>query len=323
VFLINITPRDSKAIAELLNQTPGLNARAEVTPIVSARITRINGRPIEEMKIKARPFLRTRSVSWADEPPAQTVVLEGKFWKKGDPAGQVCLSEYAARNLELKPGAELEWISGTKTLHARLVCVYRSEAVRVGSNIEFLFNPGTLDGLPALYFAAIRIPPTQVAPLQRAVFKNFPTVTVINGADVLAIVQEVVDQIALVIRFISFFAILAGAIILSSSVAGTRFRRIREVVILKTLGATRRRIAGIFSVEFLLMGACAGILGSLLATGFSFIVLNRLFEVDYKFDPIPHLIAITMTALLANVAGWLASHRILQQKPLEALRGTL
>ena len=51
--------------------------------------------------------------------------------------------------------------------------------------------------------------------------------------------QEVVDQIALVIRFISAFAILAGAIILASSIAGTRFRRVREIVIFKTLGATR------------------------------------------------------------------------------------
>jgi len=323
VFLINITPRDSAAIAAVLNQQQGLSSKAEVTPIVSARISHINGTPIEQRRVKARPFLRTRSVSWAAEPPPQTVVLEGSFWRKEAAPGQVCLGENAARNLEVKPGDKLDWVSGTRTVHSQVVCVYRSEAVRVGSNVEFLFNPGTLDGLPALYFAAIRIAPNQVAPLQRAVFRQFPTVTVINGADVLAIVQEVVDQIALVIRFISFFAILAGAIILSSSVAGTRFRRIREVVILKTLGATRGRIAGIFSVEFLLLGAFAGVLGSLLATAFSFLVLNRLFEVDYKFDPIPHLIAITMTALLANLAGWLASHRILQQKPLEALRGTL
>ena len=82
-----------------------------------------------------------------------------------------------------------------------------------------------------------------MAGLQRVLYRQFPTVTVINVADVMQIVEDVVGRIALVIRFISVFTILAGAVIVASSVAGTRFRRMREVVILKTLGATRRRIA--------------------------------------------------------------------------------
>src|SRR5206468_8605360 len=117
--------------------------------------------------------------------------------------------------------------------------------------------------------------------LQRAVYATFPTITVVNIADALEIVQQVVDQIALVIRFLSAFTILAGAIILAASVAGTRFRRIREVVILKTLGGTRRHIARIFSIEFLTLGAVAGLMGGLLASGFSRIVLTRL--LDEKF----------------------------------------
>ena len=132
--------------------------------------------------------------------------------------------------------------------------------------------------------------------------------------------QQVVDQIALVVRFISMFAILAGVVILASSVAGTRFRRIREVVILKTLGATRRRVAGIFSVEFLVLGAVAGLMGSLLATAFSSLLLKRWLDADFHIDLLPNLACIVLTALVANAAGWLASFRILGQKPLEVLR---
>ena len=98
-------------------------------------------------------------------------------------------------------------------------------------------------------------------------YQQFPTVTVVNVADVMQIVEDVVRRIATVIRFISAFTILAGAVMVASSIAGTRFRRMREVVILKTLGATRRRIAWIFSVEFLALGAVAGLMGSLLAVG--------------------------------------------------------
>ncbi len=325
VFLINITVKERDGIAALLESHPGMRNKPEVVPITAARIVKINGAPIEQRQLTGfrRRFMQTRSVSWAKSLPPQSTVLEGKFWDASAKGVEVCLNEDAAKTLQANPGDTIEWLASSKSISSTVACIYRSDSVRIGSNFDFLFNPGALDGLPTLHFAAVRMEPAQIAPLQRAVFAKFPTITVINGADVLAIIQEVVDQIALVIRFISFFAILAGAIILASSVAGTRFRRVREVVILKTLGATRRRIGGIFSVEFLILGFAAGVLGSLLATAFSLLVLKRLFQVDYSFDPIPHLIAIVMTALLANAAGWSASHRILQQKPLEALRGSL
>src|SRR5439155_2123549 len=119
------------------------------------------------------------------------------------------------------------------------------------------------------FYGGVRMKPADVGALERAAYRAFPTVTVINVAEALAIVQQVIDQIALVIRFLSGFAILAGAIILAASVAGTRFRRIREVVILKTLGATRRHVRRIFSIEFLTLGLVAGLMGSLLAAAFS------------------------------------------------------
>jgi len=129
-----------------------------------------------------------------------------------------------------------------------------------------------------------------------------------------------VDQISVVVRFISFFSILAGAVILASSVAGTRFRRIREVIILKTLGATRARIARIFSVEFLVIGTVAGLMGGILAGGFAWLVLNKLLRAEGSVDWMPMGVSIAGTALLAIGTGWAASFRTLGQKPLEILR---
>src|ERR1022692_3603159 len=190
----------------------------------------------------------------------------------------------------------------------------------MAARFEFIFSPGSLDGFPAIYYGSVRVKPRDVAAMQRAIYGKMPTITVINMADVLEIVQQVVDQIALVVRFVSAFTIVAGAIILASSVAGTRFGRVREVVILKTLGATRRRVAGIFSMEFLVLGAAAGLLGSALATGFTALVVKRLLKADFHFDPAADLFSIALTALVAVAAGWLASYRILGQKPLEVLR---
>lgn len=190
----------------------------------------------------------------------------------------------------------------------------------MSSRFEFIFSPGALEEMPAVYYGAMRVRPPDVAALQRVMYDRYPTVTVVNVADVLAVVQQVVDQVAVLYRFLSLFTVLAGAVILASSVAGTRFRRIREVAVLKALGATRRRVAEIFSIEFLLLGAVAGVMGSLLAMGFTAAVLKGLLEVPYRPDLLPAAVAVVLTALMAIVTGWLASWRILGRRPLEVLR---
>jgi len=158
-----------------------------------------------------------------------------------------------------------------------------------------------------------------VPDLQRVMFQKFPTVTVVNLADALRIVNEVVDNIARVIEFLAAFSIFSAAVLLASTVAGTRFRRIRETVVLKTLGATRARIGAMLSVEFLLLGTLGAAIGLIFAHSLSDYLLHR-FELPYHVRAAPTLLAIAVTAALAAVSGWAACFRILGQKPLAVLR---
>ena len=322
VFLIDIQPDQKDGVARIVQLQQGLESKLDVVPSVQARLTKVNGTPVENLKFEgfSRRFLRTRSVTQAASQPAGIEIAKGSWWKSGDASPLIAVTEDAARVLKVQPGSVLDFLATDQPLHARVAAVYRTEGFRMGGMSEFTFTPETLRGLPAIFFAGVRIKPENVAAVQRAVYEKYPTVTVINFADALAIVQEVVDQIALVIRFLSAFAILAGVIVLASSVAGTRFRRVRETVILKTLGGTRRKIAGIFSVEFLILGAVAGLMGGLLATGFTGLLIKKMMEGVPHYSVFPILFAVPATALIANAAGWLASFRILSQKPLEVLR---
>jgi putative ABC transport system permease protein len=324
VFLIDISPQNREAVLALLKRQQGIEGAPELIGTVAAKLVDIDGREVEKMILKGWPrrFRYPRSVTSASAISGQVEVLQGKWLVSQKPGegAQVCVSEEAAKPLKIDVGAMMRWTVGGKELTARVACVYRVDSIHLAGRVEFIFSGEALNGFPVIYYGSIRVRPPSVAALQQSLYHNFPTVTVVNMADVLQTFQNVVDQIAMVIRFISMFAILAGAIILSSSVAGTRFRRMREVVILKTLGATRWRVSKIFSVEFLVLGAVAGTMGSLLANGFANLLLKRTLDAQMSFPVLPTLFAVVLTALIANVAGWMASFRILGQKPLEILR---
>ena len=319
VFLIDIQESQKDALVALLKAQPGVQKEPEIVPAVALKLKLVNGTAVERLDLKGfdRRFLQTRTVTWYDRRPDFVEMIRGQWLSGKD---DVLLSDDAAKGLKAKPGDTLQFDAYGRAIAARVAGVYKIEQVRMGSGVEFIFNHQQLAGLPLNYFGGVRVKTSQVSKLQRASYRQFPTISVINVADVLDIIQEVVDQIAVVVRFISGFAILAGIIILASSVAGTRFRRIREVAILKTLGGTRRRIAAIFSVEFLVLGGLAGLLGALLATGFTYILMSRFFEAEVTSALAPVLVAVASTALIANIAGWLASSRILAQRPLRILR---
>jgi putative ABC transport system permease protein len=147
----------------------------------------------------------------------------------------------------------------------------------------------------------------------------YPTMTVINLADVLVRIESVVDQITFVVRFLAGFSIFAGLMILASSIASTRFRRMREAVVLKTLGATRMRIVRTFSVEFSVLGLLAGSVGVVFANVLTRVLLHKL-EVGFHIEWTATLVALVGTAVLATATGWIASYRILGLRPLEVLR---
>lgn len=324
VFFLDVTPDQKDELAAVVNRWPGTLRQAEVISTVSCRLVAVNGVPIEQMPMtgQMRRFRMARTISSEAERPAGVNVVSGAWWKSAGGEPQISIGQQAARVLKVEPGGTLTWDAFGKRITAKVAAIHRADEQRLRGMVEFYMSPGALEELPAVYYAGARVKPDQVGGLQRVLYEKFPTVTVINVADILDRVQEVVDQVALVIRFISAFAIFAGAIILASSVAGTRFRRVREMAVFKTLGATRQRIAAMFSAEFLILGTVAGLMGSLLATAFTWLVLKRFFEeAPFRVDGMAIVVSVALTAVIAALAGWLAIFRVLGQKPLEVLRG--
>jgi putative ABC transport system permease protein len=329
VFLINVSEADRQGLDRFIESDTAITVRSPLLSSATAQLVSADGRPLEEMPSteKSRRFLDSPvTLTESRDLPAAAKILNGAWWTEKEVASgepMVSVLESAAETLHLHIGSTLEWtplIQSGKPIRARVTNIRHTDGVGFGNNGQFILSPGGLDGIASVYFGSIRVKSGEIAGLQARVLKEFPTVAVVNGAEILAIIQDIVDRASLAVRFVAGFAIFGGLIVLASSVAGTRFRRMREVAILKTVGATRNRLVRIFSTEFATIGIVAGLVGSLLGSGLSVILISRLLDTPYHFTWIPALVATGITAALTVTAGWIASYGVLNQKPLEILR---
>lgn len=323
VFLLGITGRDKDPLQSFLQTQHGVADGAELIPSVPSRLERVDGKAPEEMNLDPhdRRFSQMEfMLTWTSKLPPNTKVLEGQWWPAPYSSPMISVAEGAARALRIRVGSTLEFDSSGRRVRGKVVNIREIEFGRPGSSNQFIFSPGALEGLPASYIGALRMAPSEVPGFQSALFARFPVVTSIDAGQVLARVQQLLDKITSVIRFIALFAILAGVIMLASSVVATRYQRIREAVLLKTLGATRAQIARIQAAEFLIIGLAAGLIGCLLAAAAANFLLGRLLETEFSFRWMPLLTGTLATTALAIMTGWIASRGVLNHKPLEILR---
>jgi putative ABC transport system permease protein len=320
IFLIDISSKELEGVKHLLAQQPAVTGEVETLPSVAGRIISVDGVAADGLKLKNYPkrLLQTVSLTWSQALPAGSNLAQGTWWDKDDGQSLV-ITEHIAERLHLRLGSHLVFTSNGRTIQATVVAIIRHNGQHVYARSEFILTPKALAGLPVVWYGAVHVDPRQVGAVQRALFNAYPTVTVINIADVIETIQGVVQQITIVVRFLAGFSILAGAVILASSIASTQFRRVREVVVLKTLGARRNHIAAVFSVEFIVLGLLAGFVGVIFANLLSRVLLHRL-DVAFHIEWLATVIALIGTAVLATATGWAASFRILGQKPLQILR---
>lgn len=326
-FFVDISPDEIAGVRSLVDKLPGVSGHMDTIPVVAARFSSVDGReprgrrgePGEPGPERGRTGQRTVSLSWAEQMPAGVSLVQGNWWKPGEKGIVVSVGDRAAERFGLHMGSMLTFQINGSQLDARVVAIHKFNNLRAGSRSEFLFPPAALAGYPTIWYGAVHMQPDRVPELQRVMFAAFPTVTVVNLADALRIINAVVDNIAQTIEFLAAFCIFSAIILLASSIAGTRFRRIRETVVLKTLGATRARISGMLTAEFLLLGSLGATVGLVFAHLLAWYLVHR-FGLRYPVQTWATLIAIIATALLASGAGWAACFRILGQKPLAVLR---
>jgi putative ABC transport system permease protein len=330
IFLIDIAGDEVAGVRSLLATQPTVQGTPEIAPVVGARLVSINSTPAAQLNIKHMPrrALSSLQLTWpptAESPPPGDRIVSGHWWtvqQSADAAAHplVAIERHAADRLNLHAGDHIVFSAEDQTIHATVAALYEVDSQHAFSRASFILPEPALRGLAATWYGGLHCDPGATGQLRRVLYQHYPTITVIDVAASVETVRQVLLQVSYVIQFLAAFSTFAGIVILASAIAGTRYRRIREVVVLKTLGATRPRIAAIFSIEFAVLGLIAALVGLLFANGLARILLLRVFHFDYHLQWLWNLAALLVTAALTVAAGWLASHRVLGQKPLEVLR---
>jgi putative ABC transport system permease protein len=329
LVLFDVQSDQTDGVAGLLRER-GVEP-SSVTPIVPARIAAIDGRGIETLARDSSPRAPSR---WALRHEYRNTyragsagserVTAGAWWDGPRAPGElprISMEEDVAGELGVTVGERITWNVQGVLIETRIASLRTVEWARFEPNFFVVFEPGVLEAAPQTWVLLARVEDAQRrAELQRDVVAAYPNVSLVDLTLVQRTVDSVVARVALAIRFVAFFSVASGLVILVGALRASRLQRLREAVLLKTLGASGRQVRGILLTEYVAWGTLAALTGVLLAGVAGWALVTRLFELTYRV-PAADLVGVwaVVCALVAAV-GFATSLEVLRGTPLATLR---
>ena len=328
VFLVDIQPDQWSGVEETLADEGAESVRS--VPVVMARLAAIDGRDVEDIVVEREredgrdgrvrwALTREQRLTWSSELPRSNELVAGEWWS--DPRPEVSLEREFAERLRVGLGSTLTFDVQGVPFEFLVTSLRDVEWRSFGINFFLVIEPGVLEGAPHFRLATARLEEVEEDPLQNALVAAFPNVTLLRLRPILTKIAAFLERLALGIRGLAGFTILAGVAILAGAVSSTQVRRRKEAALWKTLGVSRAGVVALFSVEFALTGAVAGLLGGLGAYALSWGFLEYVVQVRPELFPGDLVFALLGSTALALLAGNAASWRALRAPAVESLRG--
>ena len=327
-FFIDIQRDQKDTFMQVLDQIAPESERS-MTPLVRSRLHSIDEKLIAnwEYKDKKREewFInREFALTYIEGPPPKdNEIIEGKWWNEEQAKNaEVSLEQDAAKRLGARIGSKLTIDIQGIPVSAKVTSIRSVNWRNMRTNFYMIFSPGALAGAPLTYVATVHVPDEKELQLQHAIVKALPNITALSTRDIVNTVESTVSKLTTLVDFMSGFAIAAGLFILSGSIASTKYRRLRESAVLKILGAQRKTVASILGFEYATLGVIAGLVGILLAQGFSWVVMKYMIKSAWHLQPGVLIWAFCFGVLLTVATGILSSLDVINNKPLKTIRET-
>ena len=300
----------------------------QFVPIVTTRIKSVRDTTVAQFEedttssVRGWALNREYRVTYRDSTIESETVIDGKFYSKAkDDSVFISVSDNLMEGLKLKLKDEIVWNVQGVDVKTYVGSVRQVDWRRVQTNFMVVFPEDVLEQAPQFFVLISRIDDKNLsARFQQELVRNFPNVSAIDLTLILDTVDQVFDKIGFVIRFMALFSVLAGLFVLSGAVINSKYARLKENVLLRTLGAARKQLLQMTIIEFAYLGTFAGLSGSLLALIASWALSVFFFEILFFPDLISLAATWILIAFLTVLVGWFNTRSILNKSPLEILR---
>ncbi len=299
-------------------------------PIVTMRLAAVKGKRVGAIHNDAQQS----SADWAQQreyhatyrdslTDTETIVAgtwQGQVDSGSDVAG-ISVEEEIAQILNIAPGDELVFDVQGVSIAATVSSIRKVDWWRIQPNFFVVFPTGVLEDAPQYYVLVTRFDSNELsAKVQRAVVQKFPNVSIIDLTLILNTLDTVLSRISFALRFMTLFSITTGLVVLVGAVITGRHQRMRESVLLRTLGASRAQVVKIMLIEYLFLGSFSGLAGIILALAGSWALAYFVFDITFVLAVAPLILALLLVTGIAVVTGILGSWGVHNRPPLEALR---
>ena len=326
-FFLDIGARDIEGFSALVaGEAP--EAQFERVPMLRGRIASIGGVRIDQVVLPARAkfiLQGDRGLTFADDLPKNSTLVDGQWWPK-DYAGVplVSLETDLGRDLGLKIGDRLKVNVLGRDLEVQVANFRKVTWSTFGINFFMVFSPNTFKGAPVGHLATVAFPAGSSEAREMALLgrinSQFPTVTSIRVKDQLQAVDDLIGQLAVGVAAASGMAILTAILVLAAAFAAGQERRIRDAVILKTLGATRRQVMSALTLEFLILGLLAAAVALVSGTLVAWSVVAVAMGFGFQISPLVVAVAIGAALAVTLVFGLGGTYVALGRKAAPVLR---
>ncbi len=298
-------------------------------PIVTMRVQRIKGRDVNDIRQDTTSTINRWilnhefRVTYRDSLIASETLASGEWNPKFEAGAAVpiSISDNIARDAQVTEGDTLVFNVQGVLMNTVVASVRAVDWGRMQMNFSVIFPTGVLENAPQFHVLSTKVPDDKTsAKLQRELVRKFPTVSIIDIRQLLRLVEGILDKISWVINFMAFFSILTGIIVLIGSVRNSKYQRIKESVLLRTLGAKSNQILKITALEYLYLGLLGSGMGLVLSLIGSQLLALFVFKAVFVPSWTPFLILVPGITLLVLLIGMANSRSVLNSPPLQVLR---
>lgn len=295
----------------------------KTVPLMRGRLVKVKGINAADFKANGEGWVLRgdRGITYSGKIPEGSEVVTGEWWAEDYKGPQlVSVTDEVAEAFDLTVGDTLTFNILGRDIKATIANSRNIDWRSLSINFVFIFSPGLIESAPHANLATVEMDDSAEGPLLKSVVTQFPNITAVSVKDAIEAVGELVGKLMIAIRAGGAMAVLAGALVLGGAIAAGRQTRIYDAVVLKTFGATRKRLLMAYIVEFGTLGLVTSLFAAFAGSAAAYLVLTQAMETNFTVMPgvILQTLAIGIFATLA--AGFLGTWRALGHKAADVLR---